>query len=230
MASFKGINKTKFFFEIMTNYKKGIEMRAMILDQTRMIMNKEGLLLTLDQLAQKMSITKGRITNYFPAKDQLFVSLSEKYDQVFQKIIADFDWDNDFSLFQIANLFTQIMDNQYQYRCVIYYTVVAPVSEVGFSTQLRKSYSENGKGVMNMITRMISAGLIKLEISESPNYDIFLFQHLSVFTNWVMTIRTFQRESNYEKEKRLFLLSIFMCYFPYLTDLGRTQFEELKRG
>lgn len=214
----------------MASYKKGIEMRAKILDQTRMIMNEEGLLLTLDQLAQKMGITKGRITNYFPAKDQLFVSLSEKYDEVFQKIITDFDWKNDFSLFQIANLFTQIMDNQYQYRCVIYYTVVAPVSEVGFSTQLRKSYSENGKGVMNIINRMISAGLLKIEIVDPFNYEIFLFQHLSVFSNWVMTIRTFQRESNYELEKRIFLLSIFMCYYPYFTDLGKAQFEELKKG
>ncbi len=205
-------------------------MRAWILDQTRKLMNEEGLLLTLDQLARKMGITKGRITNYFPTKDQLFVSLSEEYDCVFQKIVRDFDWKNEYSLFQVANLFTQVMDNQYNYRCVIYYTVVAPASELGFSTQLQKSYSENGKEVLEMINLLVSSGLLKPEIRESSNYEIFLFQILSVFTNWVMTIRTFQRECHYEKEKRLYLNSVFMCYFPYFTDLGKSQFEQLRKG
>ncbi len=205
-------------------------MRASILDQTREIMNKEGLLLTLDQLARKMNITKGRITNYFPTKDQLFVSLSEEYDVEFQRIIRDFDWKNDYSLFQIARLFTQVMDNQYKYRSVIYYTVVAPVSELGFSTQLQKSYSENGKQILGMLQLMISAELLKPEILEPLTYEVFLFQNLSVFTNWVMTIRTFQRESNYEEEKRTFLLSILMCFYPYFTDLGKNQFEEIKTG
>jgi AcrR family transcriptional regulator len=214
----------------MANYKKGVEMRASILDQTREIMNREGLLLTLDQLARKMDITKGRITNYFPTKDQLFVSLSEEYDVEFQRIIRDFDWNNDYSLFQIAKLFTQVMDNQYKYRSVIYYTVVAPVSELEFSTQLQKSYTENGKQVLGMINLMIAQGILTAEILEPLNYDVFLFQNLSVFTNWVMTIRTFQREYNYEQEKRLFLLSILMCYYPYFTALGKSQFEEIKKG
>jgi AcrR family transcriptional regulator len=213
----------------MTNYKKGVEMRARILDLTRSIMNEEGLLLTLDQLAKKMGITKGRITNYFPTKDQLFVALSEDYDQAFQKIVRQFDWSNDYSLFQIAKLFTQVMDNQYQYRCVIYYTVVAPVSELGFSTQLQKSYAENGKEVLGLVNLLISSGILKPEIVEPSNYEIFLFQILSVFTNWVMTIRTYQRELNYEAEKQLYLNSIFMCYYPYFTDLGKSQFEEIRK-
>lgn len=213
----------------MTKYKKGMEMRARILDLTRRFMNEEGLLLTLDQLAKKMGITKGRITNYFPTKDQLFVELSKEYDLRFQKIVHEFDWSADFSLIQVAKLFAHVMDNQYRYRSVIYYSVVAPCSDFGFSTQLQKSYAENGKEVLGLVNQLISSGILKPEIVEKSNYEVFLFQSLSVFTNWVMTIRTFHRELDYEAEKHLYLKSILMCYYPYLTDLGKSQFEEIKK-
>jgi AcrR family transcriptional regulator len=74
----------------MGNYKKGIEMRQNIVQEARRIFNKEGLHLTLDQIAQKLGITKGRITNYFPTKDKLFVALSQDYDLRFQELMVSF--------------------------------------------------------------------------------------------------------------------------------------------
>ncbi len=212
----------------MGNYRKGIKTRERLLKKIRETLNEDGMLLTFDQLSQKLGVSKGRITNYFPTKEQIFVALSEEYDQVFQGIVHEYEWDGDYSLFKVAELFGKIMDHQYRYRCVIYYTVIAPPSELGFSTQLQKSYEENGKEVKTLVELLVSRGLLNAEILEAENYEIFLFQHLCLFTNWVMTIRTYQREMDYEREKQIYLNSLLMGYYPYFTPLGLTQFRELK--
>ena len=212
----------------MAKYTKGIETRRRLLRKLREALNEEGMLLTFDQLSKKLGVSKGQITNYFPTKERIFVALSEEYDEVLQETLSTFDWGEDYNLFKLATLFEKIMDDQYRYRCVIYYTVVAPPSELGFSTQLQKSYEENVKKVRDMVELFVSKGLFRDALLEKPNYEVFLFQHLSVFTNWVMTIRTFQREEKYEREKQIYLFSILMVYYPYFTERGREQFRELK--
>lgn len=94
-------------------------MRMMIIQKARTIFNKEGLSLTLDQIAEKLNLTKGRITNYFPTKDKLFVALSQDYDLHFQELLASYAGEREITIHWLAKVFSEIMDLQYEYRSAI---------------------------------------------------------------------------------------------------------------
>ncbi len=211
----------------MGNYKKGIEMRQSIILEARTIFNKEGLSLTLDQLAGKLNLTKGRITNYFPTKDKLFVALSQDYDLRFQELLASFTGEQKITFHWLTKVFAAIMDLQYEYRSAIIFVATTSSSQKDMHEQITHSYKTNSKGVKQTVQTMIDAGLLKPELLEPENFEVFYFQHVNLFTTWVISLEIYDSTSSYKKMKPVYLKGILGCYYPYLTKKGLTQFNQL---
>jgi len=211
----------------MGNYKKGIEMRQNIVQEARRIFNKEGLQLTLDQIAEKLGITKGRITNYFPTKDNLFVALSQDYDLRFQELMTSFGGNQTVSFQWLATVYSAIMDLQYEHRSTIIFAATTISGQKEMHEQVTHSYKTNSKQVSQMVNVLVDAGLIKPELQESENFDVFCFQHVNLFTTWVISKEIYYSTSSYKKMKPVYLKGIFGCYYPYLTKKGLDQFKKL---
>ncbi|MFD2201045.1 TetR/AcrR family transcriptional regulator [Shivajiella indica] len=211
----------------MANYAKGVEMRKNIIEQSRIVFNKEGLLLTLNQLADKLNITKGRITNYFPTKDKLFVAISQDYDLRFQELLASVDRDSEISLSWLAKVFAMIMDLQYEYRSAIVFVSTTSSSQKDMHDQITKSYRSNSKQVEITARTLVESDLLKPDILAPSNYEVFCFQHVSLFTTWVISQEIYYSTRTYKKMKPVYLRGIIGTYFPYLTPKGLDQFNEL---
>jgi AcrR family transcriptional regulator len=211
----------------MGNYKKGIEMRQTIIQEARTIFNKEGLSLTLDQLAGKLNLTKGRITNYFPTKDKLFVALSQDYDLRFRELLASFADDPTITFHCLTKVFAAIMDLQYEYRSAIIFVATTSSSQKDMHDQITHSYKANSKGVKQIVQTMIDAGLLKPEILEPENFEVFSFQHINLFTTWIISLEIYDSSSSYKKMKPVYLKGIMGTYYPYLTRKGQNQFKEV---
>jgi AcrR family transcriptional regulator len=211
----------------MGNYKKGIEMRQNIIEEARRIFNKEGLHLTLEQLANKLELSKGRITNYFPTKDNLFVAISQDYDLRFQELMISFSGVQKVSFEWMASVCSAIMDLQYEYRSTIVFVATTSSSQKEMHDQITFSYKNNSKQVQQTVQVLVDAGLIKAELLEPDNFEVFCFQHVNLFTTWVISLEIFHSANSYKKMKPVYLRGIMMCYFPYLTKKGLTQFMKL---
>ncbi|MGL6268322.1 MAG: TetR/AcrR family transcriptional regulator, partial [Chitinophagaceae bacterium] len=74
----------------MIKETKGVITRKYILDRSREIFNTKGINLTLDSIARELNITKGRITNHFPAKDNLFLAIVADYEDQFQLVLKKY--------------------------------------------------------------------------------------------------------------------------------------------
>jgi AcrR family transcriptional regulator len=211
----------------MGNYRKGIEMRQNIIQEARKIFNKDGLHQTLDQIAEKLGITKGRITNYFPTKDNLFVALSQDYDLCFQELMASIGGNLTVSFEWLATVYAAIMDLQYEHRSTIIFVATTSSGQREMHEQVTRSYKTNSQQVSQMAKVLIDGGLIKPEILEPENFEVFCFQHVNLFTTWVISLEIYYSTSSYKKMKPVYLKGIFGCFYPYLTNKGMEQFKSL---
>lgn len=202
-------------------------MRQSIIQEARKIFNKEGLQLTLDQIAQKLGITKGRITNYFPNKDNLFVALSQDYDLRFQELMASFGESQEISFDWLATVYSAIMDLQYEHRSTIIFAATTSSGQKEMHEQVTHSYKTNSKQVSQMVNVLVDEGLIKPELQKPGNFDVFCFQHVNLFTTWVISKEIYYSTSSYKKMKPVYLKGIFGCYYPYLTTKGLAQYQML---
>lgn len=211
----------------MGNYKKGIEMRQNIIEEARRIFNKDGLHQTLDQIAEKLGITKGRITNYFPTKDNLFVALSQDYDLRFQELMTSFGGNQTISFEWLATVYSAIMDLQYEYRSTIIFAATTNSAQKEMHEQVTRSYKTNGQQVSQMLKVLVDAGLIKPELKEPEHFEVFCFQHVNLFTTWVISLEMYYNTSSFKKMKPVYLKGIFGCFYPYLTKKGLAQYKLL---
>lgn len=211
----------------MGNYRKGIEMRQNIVSEARRIFNKDGLQLTLEQIAQKLGITKGRITNYFPTKDNLFVALSQDYDLRFQELMASFGESQAINFDWLATVYSAIMDLQYEHRSTIIFAATTNSGQKEMHEQVTHSYKTNSKQVSQMVNVLVDAGLIMPGLLEPENFEVFRFQHVNLFTTWIISKEIYYSTRSYKKMKPVYLKGIFGCYYPYLTKKGHDQFKKL---
>ena len=211
----------------MANYKKGIEMRQHIIREARMVFNDEGLHLTLDQLAGKLNLTKGRITNYFPAKDDLFVALSQDYDIRFQELMMQFGGERKVSFEWLVKVFSAVMDLQYEYRSAIIFVATTSSSQKEMHNQITKSYKTNSKQVSQSVESLLKAGLVKPFILDPKAFEVFCFQYVNLFTTWVISLEIYHSSSSYKKMKPIYLKGILGCFYPYLTIKGRNQMNKI---
>lgn len=212
----------------MSSYKKGIQMRQSIIQEARIIFNKEGLSLTLDQLAGKLNLTRSRITNYFPTKDKLFVALSQDYDLRLQELLACFEVEPKVTFHWLTKVFAAIMDLQYEYRSAIIFVATTSSSQKDIHEQITYSYKTNSKGVKQIVRTMIDVGLLKPEILDPEHFEVFSFQHINLFTTWIISQEIYNSSSSYKKIKPVYLKGIIGCYYPYLTKKGMAQFNTLE--
>ncbi len=203
-------------------------MRQHIIQEARRIFNKEGLHLTLEQLATKLELSKGRITNYFPTKDNLFVAISQDYDFQFQELMISFNGIQNISFEWLSTVFSAIMDLQYEYRSTIVFVATTSCCQTEIHNQITRSYKNNSKQVMQTVQVLVDAGLLKEELLEPKIFEVFCFQHVNLFTTWVISLEIYDSTSSYKKMKPVYLRGILMCYYPYFTKKGLTQFNALE--
>ncbi|MBL7844268.1 MAG: TetR/AcrR family transcriptional regulator [Cyclobacteriaceae bacterium] len=202
-------------------------MRQHIILEARRIFNKEGLYLTLEQLASRLELSKGRITNYFPTKDNLFVAISQDYDLRFQELMISFSGVQKVSFEWLKSVCSAVMDLQYQYRSAIVFVATTSSSQTEMHNQITKSYKKNSQQVRKTVALLVENGLLKPELLELPNFEVFCFQHVNLFTTWVISLEIYHSSSSYKKMKPVYLKGIVGCYYPYLTKKGQTQYQAL---
>lgn len=212
----------------MGNYKKGVAMRQYILREARKTFNRRGLQVTLGELARELHISNGRITNYFPTKDHLFAALSKDYDIRFADVITSFPISSPLSLAQLAKLFGAVMDLQHEFRSTIIFVCSTHPSQQVLHRQVSTSYSINRQQVKVMVDALVDAGLLTSDIQEPEEFEIFSFQHVNLFTTWVVSLSVYYYARSYRKMKPVYLRGILMCYYPYLTAAGRAQLKSLQ--
>ena len=213
----------------MGRYPKGIEARQNIIQQAVGIYNEEGLGITLEQLARRLNISRGSITNYFPTKDNLFIAIAEEYEITLNDLLQNYDWgEGPITLRKMARYFGAILDNQYQYRSAITFSMTAGPQQREMIQHVVGTYPNRKEQIKQRIELLIDAGIVEPRILEPANLMVFLFQYTTVMSTWMFSMGLLSSTAGYTATKPLVLHAALACYLPYLTYQGNKEYDELK--
>jgi len=215
----------------VATYKKGIKTRQRILEEVNALYNKEGLKLTLDDLARKLSLTKGRITNYFPKKERLLLAIFEEYERKANLLYAQYQ--NEEALLNFSGVlayYDELLDLQYDYRFALAYLGVQPIADPDLQAHLTQRYRQNRYFLKERIDFQVRSGSLQKELLETEAFEVFCFQLYTLFTNWVVSLQLYYEEQGYEQMKPVFLRGIMQCFRPYLTEQGEAEIEQAFQG
>ncbi|RPA66736.1 TetR/AcrR family transcriptional regulator [Cyclobacteriaceae bacterium YHN15] len=211
----------------MANYQKGVVMRQKIITEARKVYNSNGLNLTLNQLATILNLSKGKITNYFPTKDDLFIAISKDYDQQFESLLSNFEVKDLQGFRLLGSICSAIMDLQYEYRSAIIYVSSVNSGQKEIHERVTESYKSNFEQVRLSILPLVDAGLVKNEILQPEKFEVFSFQYVNLFTTWVISFEIYHNTKPFAEMKPIYLNGILGCFFPYLTEKGLKEFQEV---
>jgi len=201
---------------------KGLNTKNEVLEQARVLLNEEGLGFTLMDLARKLNTTSGRITYHFPTKDDLFIALAQKYEEV-QKNSRGSGIEENFGLHGFYKRAAQAMDIQFEHRCVIRYLASSSKTQGKLFEHLTATFRENRGIIEKLFSKLVTDESLEPSILDPENFKIIFFQFTSLFTTWVINFEIYDSDRTFEEMKPIYLKGIFSCFNPYLTSKGKAE-------
>lgn len=206
--------------------KKGDLTKLLIISEAKKVFNKNGLNLTLTELAGEMGVTISKITNHYPSKEHLFAALSVDYDKQLFELLESFSWGVQISFDSLKNLMSKIMDLQYENRCLIIFATSAGLNKTIMSEQIEKSWNSSLSGVKVLFKNMVDAGLLTKNSVAPKNFEILRFQYVNLLTTWLVSYTLYDHKLSLKEVKRIYLMGILTLFIPFLTQKGKLQLKQ----
>lgn len=211
----------------MAKQSKGEATRQFIVDRTREIFNGHGVDLTLRELAEHMEVNVSRITNHFPTKTDLFVALSEEYENQFASLLGSFSWADGVSLASLKKLLDQVMDLQYAHRCLMLFVCSTTLSHEVMLAQITRKWKQNLPGFTRLMGLLVQAKILQPRVLEERHMEIVRFQHINLLTTWLVSYTLYDAERPLKRMKGIYLAGVLLVFHPYMTAKGRREMEGL---
>ncbi|QKJ64149.1 TetR/AcrR family transcriptional regulator [Flavobacterium sp. M31R6] len=199
-----------------------------VVDNCIKVFNEEGLDLTLNEIAKHLQVSRGKINYYFQTKEELLIAIAKEYEKALVLIQAEHVFnDKDDFIFQMFQLYSKIMDNQYKFRCAIIYTTGTSNSRKDMVRQINSSYKNSKERILVMTQNLVQMGLLKETVLDPPVFDVFNYQFVNLFTTWVIQLEIYDKTEGYDQMKPIYLQGIANCYWIYATEVGRNSIDKI---
>jgi hypothetical protein len=205
--------------------RKGEISKQELLDNFLKIFSEEGIRVTMNQLSKRMGVSIGKITYHFPTKDAIFTELGVEYVGKFINLINSIENYNN-NLADYFRAFPMIFDLQLKYKPVFTYMAMATASDTKIFKQMRESYTQDYKRIMEDIKVLCEKGYLKTTILD--DFEVFFFQLVILFSMWVPDASVYSVKIPFKKLRKKYTLAIVLLYYPYLTPKGMKVYEQFR--
>ena len=214
---------------------KGEQTKSEILERVNAFFNLQGLDHTIADIAEHISMGKSRITNYFPRKELLIISLLRQHEDHLDALVSQYQPGEkmiDFGNF--IPFLSDVMELMFRYRGVIAYAMVNPGIGDEILLHIRRNYAQNKARIRKRLEKFEQNGLITPDLLDPETFEEYFFQYACMSSNWVISHNLLNPEKNLETVKLRYMRSILCCLKPYLTEKGGENLEnalsELTQG
>lgn len=214
----------------MQKLTKGALTRQALITDARKVLNENGISLTLRELSFKMGVTIGRITNHFPTKDHLFIALSEDYEIQFAQLFNARAQQGDYSLTRLIQSGMKVMDLQFEYRCLFMFIYSAGLNQNIILNQVTAKWIHNLSNFTSMISSLVKLKILDKSILKKSNYEIFKFQHINLYTTWLVSYAIYDRALPLPYSKEVYAKGMMMTFYPFLTAKGKAELAKLLKS
>lgn len=208
--------------------KKGELSFLWLIDNCIKVFNEKGLDITLNQLANELDISRGRISHYFPTKELLLVAVSQEYEKKLEEIIANYQFSKPENfLEEQIKLYSLVMDNQYQFRCAMIYAAGTSSSRSEMVNQINTRFSGSKERFKLLVKRLLEFGFLQSSVLEPTCFEIFRFKFITVFTTWIIHFEIYDKEKTYQQVKPIYLEAIASCFILYATPKAKKIIQKI---
>lgn len=210
----------------MKRLTKGEQTKKEILERANAFFNRHGVDHTIVHISKAIGMSKSRITNYFPKKDYLVLTLMGNYETKMAAILTKHGYDSglpDFGKF--IPMMTDIMKLMFQYRAVISYALVNPAMNGEIYQQIKKSYANNKNRIHRRLEDFAYYNLVKKDVLEPETFEEYFFQYMCMSSNWIISYNLLDDGKDIDTLIPRYLRAILCCLKPHLTAKGN---ENLK--
>ena len=211
----------------MGDFTKGIKTRTNIIREVNRLFNEREKLLTLDEIAHELGLTKSRITNHFPKKELLMLGIYQEYEKQLEKLLRSSDKsEGRVDFLNLLRLYSDFMDLLYKYRFAISFLYINPMKEEVLTRHVTDTFIRNKERIYQRMESMVQSGLLDARILNSEDFGIFLFKHTTLMTTWIISHRIYDNDKKYEQIKPVYIEGILSCMEVYLTVRGKEEYEK----
>ena len=133
---------------------------------------------------------------------------------------------NNKSLEDYFRSFPQIFDLQMKYKPVFTYMAMVSASDVKMFRQMRESYAQDYKHIMEDMKGLVDKGFLKSSVLD--DFELFYYQLTILFSMWVPDASVYSVKVPFKKLRKKYTLSIVMLFYPYLTPKGMKVYEQFR--
>lgn len=211
----------------MQKISKGALTRQFIVTEARKVFNENGITLTLGDLASKMGVTIGRITNHFRTKDHLVVGLSDDYENKFSELISSFSPDRNITLTKLADSMGSVMQLQYEYRCLMMFVCATGLGQELVIQAISTKWSKNLERFSKQIKNLVDVGVLDKTVLLPKNFEILKFQYTNLLTTWLVSQTLYDSNRPLSKSIKIYIKGILFTFYPYLTRKGISELNKI---
>lgn len=214
----------------MQKITKGALTRLFIITEARKVFNENGISLTLGELASKMGVTIGRITNHFHTKDHLFIGLSDDYENHFNDLMESFSWNGEVNLTKLAGLLKKVMHLQYEHRCLMLYICATGLNQDVLIKQISERWNNNSANFTNLIRGLVASNIMNKRVLEKEHLEILKFQHINLLTTWLVSNTIYDKNQSLNKNIVKYLKGTLLTFHPHLTLKGKRELNKIMKS
>ncbi|MCA0133325.1 TetR/AcrR family transcriptional regulator [Winogradskyella alexanderae] len=212
----------------MTKFSKGEKTKKTIVKRVNKLFNKKEMLLTWDEMAAELNLSRSIITNYFPRKELLILAIYYEFEHTLKLFLKNHNQNSEAtSLQHLKVYYSGVMDLLFEYRFSISYVLVNPMNDEALRSHLDSTYENNKIRLLDRIKNLVKFGIINKALLKDDNFSSFTFQHTNLLTTWVISYRLYDKNLGYKKMKPIYLKGVLDCYLPYLTSKGKFDYDNL---
>jgi AcrR family transcriptional regulator len=197
-----------------------------ILDTSRFLFNKFGYSqVTIRMIAMELKMSSGNLNYHFKKREAILEALYFEMVAVFDERIEQLE-NQKISLEMIKSDIKTSMERMvsYQFFWTDLYNILMQNDKIKIHFQ--NAYEKRKEGSHFLFNIMINKNLLK-KSSFKNEYDFLIERMISFSNTWLYTSSLYQKQAineEYIDKQAIILLSML---FPYLTGLGKSDFEKL---
>jgi AcrR family transcriptional regulator len=201
---------------------KGEITRQEILQKVNDLFNQSGVEHTIVHISESIGIGKSRITNYFPKKEDLIINLLREYEAEMAEWVSNYMSKTEIRNFcEYVPYLVGIMELMFEYRRVISLSLINPKPGGDVIHHMRSNYDRNKRQIRGRMEVFARNGLLRKELLEPENFEVFIFQFFCMTSNWIVMYNVLDADIDFKLVKVRYLKSILCCLDSYLTEKGR---------
>lgn len=205
---------------------KGAHTRAQILERVNTLYNEKGVDHTLAHIAASIGMGKSLITNYFPRKELLIISLLRQHQEHLAALSAThYPGEKSRDFRNYIPYLSDTMELTFRYRGVIAYAMINPTLDPDIFEHIRKNYARNKERIRKRMEHFERNDLITPNLLDPETFEAYFFHYACMSSNWIISHNLLNPDKSLESVKPMYIRSILCCLKPYLTEKGGRQLE-----